>query len=53
MELIDKHLKLRSFKDSDIKKNAELCNNKKIWDNVPDSLPYPYTEKNAQEFIER
>ncbi|MFY9597845.1 MAG: GNAT family protein [Dysgonamonadaceae bacterium] len=52
MELIDKDLKLRPFKDSDKKKLAELCNNKNIWDNVRDYLPFPYTEKNAQEFIE-
>jgi len=31
---------------------ARLCNNKKIWDNVRDYLPNPYTEQNAMEFIQ-
>jgi [ribosomal protein S5]-alanine N-acetyltransferase len=51
MELIDNGLEIRAFKDSDSKRLAELCNNKKIWDNVRDYLPFPYTDKNAEEFI--
>ncbi len=31
---------------------ALLANNKKIFDNVRDFFPYPYSEKNAAEFIE-
>ncbi|MCX6241377.1 MAG: GNAT family protein [Bacteroidetes bacterium] len=51
MELIDKELKLRPFTDSDSKKLAELCNNKKIWDNLRDYIPFPYSENNAIDFI--
>lgn len=32
---------------------AQLANNKKIWDNVRDGFGHPYTEKNAEEFIQR
>lgn len=52
MELIDNELKLRPFKESDSKKLAELCNNRKIWDNLRDYIPFPYTEQNAKDFIE-
>ncbi len=51
MELIDKEITLRPFKDSDSKSLAELCNNKKIWDNLRDYIPFPYIENNAIEFI--
>jgi RimJ/RimL family protein N-acetyltransferase len=30
---------------------ALLANNKKVWDNLRDYIPFPYTEKNAEEFI--
>lgn len=32
---------------------SRLANNKKIWDNVRDAFGHPYSEKNAEEFIER
>lgn len=32
---------------------ALLANNKKIWDNVRDGFGHPYTEKNAEDFIQR
>jgi len=51
MELTDNQLKLRAFRGSDSKKLAELCNNKRIWDNLRDYLPFPYTENNANDFI--
>src|SRR4030042_654882 len=51
MVLAGKDITLRQFEDKDIEPVAMLCNNKKIWDNVRDFLPYPYTEKHAQEFI--
>lgn len=43
---------LRQFKIEDVKDLAELCNNKKIWDNLRDFIPYPYTEEHAKSFIE-
>ena len=50
-ELTDGHIRLREFSDLDQLRLAELCNNKKIWDNVRDLLPSPYSEQNAIEFI--
>jgi len=51
MELIDKELKLRQFNESDSNRLAKLCNNRKIWDNLRDYMPFPYTQDNANEFI--
>ena len=51
MELIDNKIKLRPFTDSDSKRLAELCNNKKIWNNLRDYIPFPYTDINAIDFI--
>lgn len=45
------NVKLRGFSDSDKVHLAGLCNNKKIWDNLRDFIPFPYTEQNAEEFI--
>ena len=42
---------LREPRISDKIRLAELCNNKKIWDNLRDLIPYPYTEKDAEDFI--
>ena len=30
---------------------ARICNNKNVQDNLRDGLPYPYTEKDAEEYI--
>lgn len=43
--------KLRLWAKADIPVLAKYLNNKKIWDNCRDSLPYPYTEKDAEQFI--
>ena len=43
---------LRGFSYNDQVRLAELCNNKKIWNNVRDFLPSPYSEQNALEFIQ-
>ena len=34
---------LRPWKESDAKTLARHLNNKKIWDNCRDGLPFPYT----------
>ncbi|MEI7596722.1 MAG: GNAT family N-acetyltransferase [Bacteroidota bacterium] len=52
MELIDNKLKLRAFRNSDSKKLTELCNNRKIWNNLRDNIPFPYTKENADDFIQ-
>jgi [ribosomal protein S5]-alanine N-acetyltransferase len=44
-------IKLREWRRSDIKDLAKIANNKKIWDNVRDRLPHPYSEKDAKEWI--
>ena len=43
--------KLRAWTKTDIPVLAKYLNNKKIWDNCRDALPYPYTEKDAGQFI--
>jgi len=43
---------LREWKRSDADALAAIANNKKIWDNVRDLLPYPYTKKDAKEWLE-
>lgn len=46
-----KSFKLRNWNRADIPALARHLNNKKIWDNCRDVLPYPYTEKDAEQFI--
>lgn len=44
--------RLRTWQESDVSSLAQYLNNRKIWDNCRDHLPYPYTEEDAQSFIE-
>lgn len=44
-------IRLRPFHMEDAEAIAVLANNKKIWDNVRDSLPYPYSRRDAEYFI--
>lgn len=44
-------LKLRAFRISDKEALAGLCNNKKVWDNLRDYIPHPYTSHDAENFI--
>lgn len=44
-------IRLRRLAMTDKKVIANLCNNKKIWDNLKDSFPFPYLESDAEEFI--
>lgn len=46
-------VELRSWKWSDSKALTRLINNKKIWDNVRDYLPHPYTYKDADLFLQQ
>jgi RimJ/RimL family protein N-acetyltransferase len=43
---------LRVLKDTDVPAIARLLNNKKIWDNVRDYIPHPYTEQDGKEFVQ-
>ena len=45
------HFTLRPLKLTDATTIAQHINNKKIWDNVRDFLPFPYNEVNAANFI--
>lgn len=51
MESINNEIRLRTFSDKDFPVIARLCNNKNIWDNLRDMMPYPYSEEDAKEFI--
>lgn len=42
---------IREWKISDADNLAEILNNKKILNNLRDGLPYPYTRKDAEEYI--
>lgn len=42
---------LRPWRESDGPALARCLNNRKIWDNCRDGLPYPYTEEDALRFI--
>ena len=48
---MEKSITLRALQLSDKSDLAKLANNKKIWDNLRDYIPYPYTEKDAEVFI--
>ena len=43
---------LRQWQESDVPALAKYLNNKKIWDNCQDRLPYPYTYEDAVSFIQ-
>ncbi|MEA4973493.1 MAG: GNAT family protein [Candidatus Metalachnospira sp.] len=43
--------KIRSWRTGDADALAAALNNKKVLDNLRDGLPYPYTEKDATEYI--
>ena len=43
--------KIREWKITDKESLALLLNNKKILDNLRDGLPWPYTQKDAEDFI--
>ena len=48
---MEESFKLRAWTRADIPTLAKHLNNKKIWDNCRDALPYLYTEKDAEQFI--
>lgn len=45
------NITLRRLTDDDKEQLALLANNKKVWDNLRDIMPYPYTTDNAGFFI--
>ncbi len=44
-------VKIRQFTVLDQSELARLANNKNVWDNLRDYIPFPYTEKDAESFI--
>ena len=44
-------IELRKLKLTDKKFIAELLNNKNVWNNLTDRIPFPYKESDAEEFI--
>jgi [ribosomal protein S5]-alanine N-acetyltransferase len=42
---------LRHFELADAQRIALLLNNKNVWDNLRDYIPYPYSENDAVEYI--
>jgi hypothetical protein len=51
MQAINKSVTLRKWQLPDAAVLARLLNNKKILDNLRDGLPYPYTEKDGEFYI--
>jgi len=49
--LINEDVKIRRLILSDTSELAQLANNKNIWDNLRDYIPYPYNEEDAVFFI--
>lgn len=45
------HISLRPLQTNDSEVLATLANNKKIWDNLRDRMPYPYTTQHAESYI--
>ncbi len=49
--LRDENITLRSLQNDDAPALTQLANNKKVWDNLRDVLPHPYTLEDAFFFI--
>ena len=43
---------LRPWTLEDADDLVSICNNKKVWNNVRDLMPYPYNKSDAKDFIE-
>lgn len=46
-------IKLRSLKKSDIPRLVKLANNENIARNLRDGFPHPYTQRHAEEFVQK
>src|SRR6185295_1122573 len=44
---------IRSWRTADVKSLVRYANNRNIWMSVRDRFPYPYTARDAREFIRR
>jgi RimJ/RimL family protein N-acetyltransferase len=52
MELNCDKCKVRSWHPNDVESVAKHANNRKIWLNLRDRFPHPYTKANAQSWIQ-
>ena len=52
MELVDGDVRLRALRYSDKEQIARLADNIKIWNNLRDMLPHPYTLEDAENFLD-
>lgn len=52
MELVEGKVRIRPLRYADRERLAKLANNKKIWLNVRDMFPHPYTIEDAEKFID-
>jgi [ribosomal protein S5]-alanine N-acetyltransferase len=50
--LREQDILLRPLTDYDKPALTKLLNNKKVWDNLRDYIPYPYSESDAEFFID-
>ena len=50
--LAEGQIVLRSPVEKDIPFIAKLANNKKVWDNLRDYFPHPYSEDDARSFLD-
>ena len=48
---VSENIILRSFEDEDIPSITKSANNKKIFNNLRDLFPHPYTEQDAENFV--
>ncbi|MGE5317002.1 MAG: GNAT family N-acetyltransferase [Chloroflexota bacterium] len=51
MKLAKDNIILREWAQSDAERLAEIANNKKLYDNLRDALPYPYSINDARQYI--
>lgn len=45
------NIELRNWRAEDATQLAHIANNKKIWDNLRDAFPHPYSLQDAESFI--
>lgn len=53
MKLTLDHSTVRTWRESDAESVAQYANNRKIWLNLRDGFPFPYTKRDAVDFIQR
>ena len=51
MQLILKTCEVRSWRTSDVESLVRHANNRKIWLNLRDAFPHPYTSRDARDYI--